>query len=227
MTVSLSEAARIMGVAYNTALSYARQGFIDPVRWDGDKPIFSDGYCRVMRVLLQMPTWKDLLRHYTAKEISNRLKRGLIRQILQQPYPRYIEMATKQVKTMIKSLYWSGQYEAMAHVTAVLMLGETLSPELMDKYAPYWEDILPKATPPVKKFVHPTLEEVKEYAQQRSSWVDPVRFHAYYEARGWMVGSSKMKKWEAAFQLWERNERKPRTSAGAAAKYEENIKLNF
>lgn len=216
-----------MGVAYNTALSYARQGFIDPVRWDGDKPIFSAGYCRVMRVLLGMPTWKDLLRYYTAKEASERLKRGLIRQIIRHPYPRFIVMATKQVKSMIKSLYWSGQYEAMAHVTAVLMLGETLSPELMDKYAPYWDNVLPKATPPVKKFVPPTLEEVKEYAQQRSSKVDPVRFHAYYEARGWMVGNSKMKKWEAAFQLWERNERKPRTSAGVAARYEENIKLNF
>lgn len=227
MTVSLSDAARIMGVSYNTALSYARQGYIDTVRWDGERPMFADGYCRVMRVLLRMPTWSELLQRYTAREAAERLKRGHIRQILAHPYPRYIEMATKQVKTMIKSLYWSGQYEAMAHVTAVLMLGETLSPELMDKYAPYWEDILPKATPPAKKFVPPTLEEVKEYAKQRSSMVDPERFHAYYEARGWMVGSCKMKKWEAAFQLWERNERKPRPAAGAAAKYDETIKLNF
>lgn len=58
------------------------------------------------------------------------------------------------------------------------------------------------ANPP-KRFVRPTLEEVRSYCAERHNAVDPDRFFAYYEANGWSVGKRSMKDWKAAIRYWE------------------------
>lgn len=49
-----------------------------------------------------------------------------------------------------------------------------------------------------KRFVPPTLEEVRAYVAERHSPVDPQRFIDFYASKGWMVGKNKMKDWKAA-----------------------------
>ena len=49
-----------------------------------------------------------------------------------------------------------------------------------------------------KRFVPPTLEEVRAYVAERHSPVDPQRFIDFYASKGWMVGINKMKDWKAA-----------------------------
>lgn len=49
-----------------------------------------------------------------------------------------------------------------------------------------------------KRFVPPTLEEVRAYVAKRHSPVDPQRFIDFYASKGWMVGKNKMKDWKAA-----------------------------
>lgn len=64
--------------------------------------------------------------------------------------------------------------------------------------------------PPQKKrmvFKPPTLEDVKVYIAERQSPIDPVTFWNFYESKGWMVGSNKMKNWRAAVSTWERHEK--------------------
>ena len=57
-----------------------------------------------------------------------------------------------------------------------------------------------------KKFIKPTLEEVKAYCEERHNNVNPEQFIAYYEANGWKVGRNPMKNWRAAIvSTWERN----------------------
>lgn len=69
------------------------------------------------------------------------------------------------------------------------------------------EEETPQAVkePKRKRFVPPTLAEVQAYCIERKNGVDPQRFIDYYEARGWMVGKTKMKDWKAAIRTWERN----------------------
>jgi hypothetical protein len=60
--------------------------------------------------------------------------------------------------------------------------------------------------PKRKIFVPPTLEEVRDYALERNSPVDPEEFFSYYSANGWIIGhGNKMKDWHKAFVYWERN----------------------
>ena len=55
-----------------------------------------------------------------------------------------------------------------------------------------------------KRFVPPTVEEVKEYIDSVGSKVDAESFVAFYESKGWMVGKNKMKSWKAAIVTWEK-----------------------
>ena len=55
------------------------------------------------------------------------------------------------------------------------------------------------------RFTPPTVDEVREYCQERGNSVDPQRFVDYYEARGWMIKDVKMKSWKAAVRTWESN----------------------
>lgn len=59
-----------------------------------------------------------------------------------------------------------------------------------------------------KKFVPPTLEEIKAYCDERKNGVDPERFFNYYTSNGWMVGRNHMKDFKAAIRNWEKKDKK-------------------
>lgn len=66
-------------------------------------------------------------------------------------------------------------------------------------------------TPPTpssrgKRFSPPTVDEVREYCQERNNGIDAVAFVDFYVARGWMIGKTHMKDWKAAVRTWERRE---------------------
>lgn len=56
-------------------------------------------------------------------------------------------------------------------------------------------------------FTPPSVEEVKNYCSKRNSNIDAQRFTDFYTAKGWMIGSNKMKDWRAAVRSWERTEK--------------------
>ena len=67
-----------------------------------------------------------------------------------------------------------------------------------------------KSPTKAKRFVKPTLSEIKQYCIERNNNVDAQHFFDYYESNGWRVGKNSMKNWQAAVRTWERSEyRKP------------------
>lgn len=68
-------------------------------------------------------------------------------------------------------------------------------------------------------FKIPTIEEVREYCQYRRNAVNPEQFHAFYEARGWLVGKTKMKDWKAAVRYWEQKMYEDRKSLSQKRDY--------
>lgn len=65
-----------------------------------------------------------------------------------------------------------------------------------------------------QKFFPPTVEEVKEYCNERASPVDPQTFVDFYTSKGWYVGNRRMVDWRAAVRTWESKE-KNKTLAGS------------
>jgi hypothetical protein len=58
-----------------------------------------------------------------------------------------------------------------------------------------------------ERFKKPTLEEVKEYCEERNNGIDAETFINFYESKGWMVGKNKMKDWKACIRTWEKKSR--------------------
>lgn len=56
-----------------------------------------------------------------------------------------------------------------------------------------------------KKFIKPTIEEIKSYCKERKNNIDAETFFDFYESKGWVVGKSSMKDWKAAVRTWERS----------------------
>lgn len=58
-----------------------------------------------------------------------------------------------------------------------------------------------------KRFTPPTLDEVSAYARSRGQQTSMAEaFHDYHTAKGWIIGKSTMRDWQAAFRTWQRNE---------------------
>ena len=49
-----------------------------------------------------------------------------------------------------------------------------------------------------KRFYPPTLDEVKQYCEERKNNIDPMAFIDFYSSKGWIIGKNRMKDWKAA-----------------------------
>ena len=54
-----------------------------------------------------------------------------------------------------------------------------------------------------KRFIPPSVDDVKAYCEERGNKVDASSFIDHYAANGWMRGKSKIKDWKACVRTWE------------------------
>ncbi len=77
------------------------------------------------------------------------------------------------------------------------------------------------ATSSVKRFVKPTLEEIKNYCEERKNGINPQQFFDFYESKGWKVGNQSMKDWKACVRTWEqRHSTTPSKKVADSSKYD-------
>jgi hypothetical protein len=74
-----------------------------------------------------------------------------------------------------------------------------------------------------KKFVKPTLEEIKNYCTERNNKINPNKFYDFYESKGWKIGKEPMKDWQACIRTWEQKD----TSNLNCKKYEQRKDINY
>lgn len=65
----------------------------------------------------------------------------------------------------------------------------------------------------VKRFLPPSVEEVKNYVSEKGYTVDPESFVAFYSSKNWYIGTNKMKDWRAAIITWEKRNNTSKESA--------------
>lgn len=68
------------------------------------------------------------------------------------------------------------------------------------------------------RFAPPSVGEVREYCVARGYAIDPEQFVSFYESKGWTVGKSPMKSWQAACTTWH-NRESPRPIGGDGDDY--------
>lgn len=63
------------------------------------------------------------------------------------------------------------------------------------------------------RFTPPSVDEVREYINEKGYNINPDSFVDFYQSKGWLVGSTKMKDWRAAVRTWKnRDARSPSSS---------------
>ena len=60
----------------------------------------------------------------------------------------------------------------------------------------------PEPAPTRKRFVAPTLKEIREFCFEKNINTNVDKFFYYYKSKGWKVGNSPMKDWKAAVRKW-------------------------
>ena len=70
-----------------------------------------------------------------------------------------------------------------------------------------------KKRPDKKRFVPPTLDEIRAYCEERGNGIKAERFFDYYQARGWeLKAGQKIKDWKACVRTWEQRSRTEKTT---------------
>ena len=59
-------------------------------------------------------------------------------------------------------------------------------------------------SPEKKSFRRPSVEEVRAYCDSRNNGIDAEAFCDFYESKGWKVGNTPMKDWQASVRTWEK-----------------------
>ena len=59
-----------------------------------------------------------------------------------------------------------------------------------------------------KKFIPPTVDEVRDYCRKMNYGIDPESFVSFYASKGWMIGKNHMKDWRQATTTWETKRRR-------------------
>ena len=66
-----------------------------------------------------------------------------------------------------------------------------------------------------KRFVKPSIEEIKQYCSERHNGIDAESFYDFYESKGWKIGTTPMKDWKASVRNWERKENSTKNNKGS------------
>ena len=76
----------------------------------------------------------------------------------------------------------------------------------------FHSDISVREKQATRRFVKPTVEEVRAYISEKNYPIDAEQFWNFYEAKGWMIGKSPMKNWKSCIATWLKNRNSTPTS---------------
>lgn len=132
------------------------------------------------------------------------------------------EQMTVKDKSLVKFVYHHLKNKEVSNETVALFL-DMLSKELNDNdndneriaHESYHESSTNRLEEPKTKkekqernIIPPTLEMVQAYCKSRGNNIDAQAFIDFYDSKGWVIGKSKMKDWQATVRTWERSDRR-------------------
>lgn len=79
------------------------------------------------------------------------------------------------------------------------------------------------STPIKKRFIKPTIEDIRAYCEETNIKIDAERFFNYYESNGWISGKTPMKNWKAAVRYWASKDNDKKTESMPSSGNNSNI----
>lgn len=109
------------------------------------------------------------------------------------------------VENSLRGLYLINSHRAVTTNSQEEVINESARPAVTITETTTETTTKNKNTICSSRFVKPTSSEVEAYAKSIEFTVDGAYFIDYYESKGWKVGTSAMKDWQAAVRTWQRN----------------------
>ena len=161
----------------------------------------SDDDLRVLvmkRFILPFDSGVVVIKHW---KIHNYIRNDRYKETVYQEEKALLELKENGAYTELSPLGIPDGNQAVDQVETQVRLGK----DSLGKVSVGKESIEDEASPDSrsKRFVPPTVDEVRVYCQDRQNGIDPQRFIDHYTSNGWMVGRTKMKDWQAAVRTWE------------------------
>ena len=161
----------------------------------------SDDDLRVLvmkRFILPFDSGVVVIKHW---KIHNYIRNDRYKETVYQEEKALLELKENGAYTELSPLGIPDGNQAVDQVETQVRLGK----DSIGKVSVGKESIEDEASPDSrsKRFVPPTVDEVRSYCQDRQNGIDPQRFIDHYTSNGWMVGRTKMKDWQAAVRTWE------------------------
>lgn len=161
----------------------------------------SDDDLRVLvmkRFILPFDSGVVVIKHW---KIHNYIRNDRYKETVYQEEKALLELKENGAYTELSPLGIPDGNQAVDQVETQVRLGK----DSIGKVSVGKENIGDEASPDSrsKRFVPPTVDEVRAYCQDRQNGIDPQRFIDHYTSNGWMVGRTKMKDWQAAVRTWE------------------------
>lgn len=114
------------------------------------------------------------------------------------------DLRAARIRRQMRDLFFRAHWrDAMEKLRVDGVTGKTIDWFLSENRVQEILDGVPQGS---DGFVAPSVEDVREYCGSRGNKIDPERFVSFYEARGWMIGKTKMKDWRAAVRTWEKTQ---------------------
>lgn len=161
----------------------------------------SDDDLRVLvmkRFILPFDSGVVVIKHW---KIHNYIRNDRYKETVYQEEKALLELKENGAYTELSPLGIPDGNQVVDQVETQVRLGK----DSIGKVSVGKESIEDEASPDSrsKRFVPPTVDEVRAYCQDRQNGIDPQRFIDHYTSNGWMVGRTKMKDWQAAVRTWE------------------------
>ena len=161
----------------------------------------SDDDLRVLvmkRFILPFDSGVVVIKHW---KIHNYIRNDRYKETVYQEEKALLELKENGAYTELSPLGIPDSNQAVDQVETQVRLGK----DSIGKVSVGKESIEDEASPDSrsKRFVPPTVDDVRAYCQDRQNGIDPQRFIDHYTRNGWMVGRTKMNDWQAAVRTWE------------------------
>lgn len=129
-----------------------------------------------------------------------------------------LERGSNTVQAPLEPLHTEPKSEPSAELSSIQYPVESnQQPETIERVA--------KA--PRARFVPPSVDEVRDYCQERGNAVDPERFVTYYESVGWMIGKRKIVSWKACVRTWEAKDKERKLECATVEKFPSSERVKW
>lgn len=180
-----------------------------------------DGESKFQGGLNYLATWTNSTKQGVIRALTSLIEKGLIaKEVKEINGVRFCSYYSTKFNGVLNKVEWGIKQSLPNNIV------DTISNNITPYNPPSLRSGDYTPTPKKDRFAPPSVDDVRQYCQERNNNVDAERFVDFYASKGWKVGSQPMKDWKAAVRTWEKRD-KPKKEKPRYGDFDPNEALNI